>query len=79
MAKKTLYTIQRSSDTIDILDNPDDALWMDWAENTDPVVLLKDFVGAVSNEDIDDVNDYWRVIECEIEDIQQPLFEREEE
>jgi len=41
----------------------DDDNWEEWSRDTDPAQLLRQFVNAVSTEQIDDVNRYWRVRE----------------
>ena len=41
----------------------EDAEWEDWNRDTDPAHLLRLFVNSVSDEQIDDVNRYWRVRE----------------
>lgn len=40
-----------------------DREWQEWSSDTDPANLLRLFVNAVSSEEIDDVNRYWRVNE----------------
>ena len=40
----------------------DSELWEDWADDMDAMDLLTRFVSAVSCEEVDDVNRYWRVI-----------------
>jgi hypothetical protein len=39
--------------------------WHEWESSDDPVELLRSFVAAVSGEEIDDVNLYWRVVEVD--------------
>ena len=56
-----MITIEsRDANTSDIPEN-----WEHWseAEDKDVLDLLKKFVAAVSCEEIDDVNRYWRVRE----------------
>lgn len=43
----------------------DEDTWEDWSSDTDPAELLREFVNAVSSEEIDDVNRYWRVVESD--------------
>lgn len=42
--------------------------WEEWRDDTDAAQLLREFVNAVSEEHIDDVNRYWRVREEEEEE-----------
>jgi len=57
-ASKPTYFVIQSREA-----SEEDTEWEEWSRDTDPAHLLHQFVNSVSEEQIDDVNRYWRVRE----------------
>ena len=66
-SKQTYFVIQSREA------GEEDGEWQEWSRDTDPAYLLRLFVNAVSSEEIDDVNRYWRVNETLDPDNRTPI------
>jgi hypothetical protein len=56
-----IYEIQT---TVSIVSDPDDpnCHWTCWGADDDPVRLLREFVEAVNDDNIDTTESYWRLV-----------------